>query len=451
MSLNRSLATAATAAAVAVTLAAPASAADLLSIYELARNEDAQFAQARADYRAAREQWPQARAAVLPQLNFSASTAEVETDDNTTGTTSDFDRESFSLQLTQPLFNWEAFAGLDRADAAVARAEAEFAAAEQDLIVRVADAYFEVLTARDGLRFARAEKRAVERQLEQARQRFEVGLIPVTDVKEAKASFDLAVSRELEARNQLDQAREALRTITGRGTGALASTRESVPLTSPEPGDAERWVERGLEQNPDYLAARQNAEAARHVMRQSRDGYYPEVNLFARRTESEGDSTFAGGGAGAATLDETEDEIGIELSWNLYAGGATESRNDQARAEFQSAQAGVTNARRGVQQRTRDAFRAVETAIAQVKALRQAVESNRARVEATRSGFEVGTRTSVDVLNAVRDLYRAERDLADARYNYIVSRLRLKRASGTLTVEDVRRINGWLQADGSGS
>ncbi len=444
MPLTRSLPAAAT-AALSLALGGTAQAADLVSIYELARAEDAQFAQARADFRAAREQWPQARAAVLPQVDFSASTAEVDSTDEIQGGTSEFDRDTYQLQLTQPLFNWEAFVGLDRADAAVARAEARFASAKQDLIVRVAEAYFDVLTARDGLRFARAEKRAVERQLEQARQRFEVGLIPVTDVKEAKASFDLAVSRELEAQNQLDRAREALRKVTGRASDELDSTGESVPLASPEPAGTEQWVERALEQNPDFLAARQAAEVARHGLRQARDGYFPEVNLFVRRQNTESAFTQAGT---PQPFEETDDSIGVELTWNLFAGGATASRDDQARAEFQSAQAGMTQARRDVQQSTRDAFRAVETAIAQVEALRQAVESNRARVEATRSGFEVGTRTSVDVLNAVRDLYRAERDLADARYNYIVNRLRLKRAAGTLTVDDVRRVNGWLQAGG---
>ena len=440
MYLTPSLASALT-GALALGLAGAAQAADLLSVYERARGEDPQFAQARADYRAAREQWPQARAAVLPQINFSASTAEVESTDEIGNVTTDFDRDTYRIELTQPLFDWEAFAGLDRADAAVAEAEARFASAKQALIVRASEAYFNVLTARDGRRFARAEKRAVERQLEQARQRFEVGLIPVTDVKEAKASFDLAVSRELEAQNQLDQAREALRTIIGRVAPRLDGADDSIPLASLDPDNAERWAERALEQNPDFLAARQNAEVARHGMRQARDGYYPDVNLFARRENTESAFTQAGQ---PVPFEQTDDSIGIELTWNLFAGGATRSRNNQARAEFQGAQSGVVDARRGVQQRTRDAYRSVETALAQVKALRQAVESNRARVEATRSGFRVGTRTSVDVLNAVRDLYRAQRDLADARYNYILNGLRLRQAAGTLTVDDIRTVNAWL-------
>jgi outer membrane protein len=445
MSCRRSLA-ALGCAVIGLATAGSVESADLLSVYERARQEDPQFAQARAEYRAAREQWPQARAAVLPQVNVTASTSEVESRDNIDNSTVGFDEDTYGLELRQPLFDWEAFAGLDRADAAVAQAEAEFAGAQQDLITRVAEAYFDVLAARDGVRFARAEKRAVERQLDQARQRFEVGLIPITDVKEAQASFDLAVSRELEAQNQLDRAREALRTITGRVSGELEGADDSVPLASPDPADPERWVGRAIGQNPDYLAARSATEVARHAMRQSRDGYYPEIDLVVSRNNTQSSFTQ---GVQPIPFDQTNDRIGVELSWNLFAGGATESRGDQTRAEFQGAQAALTESRRRVQQQTRDAYRAVETAIAQVRALRQAVESNQARVEATRSGFRVGTRTSVDVLNAVRDLYRAQRDLADARYNYIISRLQLKRAAGNLTLEDVRRIDGWLSASDS--
>jgi outer membrane protein len=425
-------------------LASPVQAADLLSVYQRAEQEDAEFAQARAAFEAARQQWPQARAAVLPQVNFSASTAEVDSTNETNDTTTSFDRETYELELRQTLLDWGAFADLSRADAAVAQAEAELAAQRQDLIVRVAEAYFDVLTARDGLRFAQAEKRAVERQLEQARERFDVGLIPVTDVKEAQASFDLAVSRELEARNELDRAREALRKIVGRRPGTLEAVADSLPLRPPEPPEPSDWVDRATEQNPDLLRARSATQAARHGMRQARGDYYPDVELFARRSAR--DRTYTSGGSSQPDKETTEDTIGIQLTWNLFAGGATAAQSGQARAQFQEAQAGVIDARRNIEQRTRDGYRAVETSLAQLRALRQAVESNQARVEATRSGFEVGTRTSVDVLNAVRDLYRAQSDLADARYSYIVNRLRLQRAVGSLTVDDLRRVNGWLSA-----
>ncbi|PSQ92043.1 MAG: hypothetical protein BRD57_03480 [Proteobacteria bacterium SW_6_67_9] len=219
-----------------------------------------------------------------------------------------------------------------------------------------------------------------------------------------------------------------------------ASSRPGTSST-PEPSD---WVDRATEQNPDLLRARSATEAARHGMRQARGDYYPDVELFARRSAH--DRTYTSGGSSPPDKETTEDTIGIQLTWNLFAGGATAAQSGQARAQFQEAQAGVIDARRNIEQRTRDGYRAVETSLAQLRALRQAVESNQARVEATRSGFEVGTRTSVDVLNAVRDLYRAQSDLADARYSYIVNRLRLQRAVGSLTVDDLRRVNGWLSA-----
>lgn len=425
-------------AIVALLAPVPGGAADLLQTYRQAVAEDAEFAAARADYRAAREAKPQARAAVLPQLTLSASREEVEQTDNTDGSTSDFPRTNAQLTATQTLFDWNQFAGLDRADARVAQAEADLAAAQQDLVVRVADAYFDVLSAADSLRFATAEKEAIERQLEQAQQRFDVGLIPVTDVKEAQASFDLALSREIAAENQLENAREALRTITGMPTARLSPLGEELPLDRPEPAAPSAWVDTALEQNPSFLSARSAAEVARHNIRQARSGRYPRVDLVANYSQQE--TRFAGNIAS----DTEEQSIGIQLNWDFYSGGATGSRTDEARAGFEAAQSRVVQARRGAEQSTRDAYRGLEASISQVNALDQAVESNQAAVEATRAGFRVGTRTAVDVLNALRDLYAAQRDLADARYNYIVNRLRLQQAAGTLTIEDVRLVNSWL-------
>jgi outer membrane protein len=438
--LNAAAALAALAAAAAWT-AAPA--ADLLSVYEQAKQNDPQYAAAQAEYRAAREAKPQARSAVLPQVTLQASVAENEVDQSPGGESS-FRSDEWTLALTQTLFNWREFAGLDRADAVVAQAEANLAAAEQNLITRVAQAYFDVLSAEDGLRFARAELRAIERQLEQARQRFDVGLIPITDVKEAQASYDLAVSREIDAENQLENAREALRTIIGEPPGTLAAIAGELRLDRPEPAEPAAWVERALEQNPEYLAARSGAEAAREGIRQARSGYYPDVELTASHTE--GDNA---GGAGR-TGETTTDRIGVQLTWALFSGFGTQSQTREARAQFEQAKSGVVQARRNTEQSTRDAYRAVAASISQVEALRQAVDSNRARVESTRAGFRVGTRTAVDVLNALRDLYAAQRDLADARYNYIVSRLRLKQAAGALTIDDVRMVNSRLSEEASG-
>jgi outer membrane protein len=437
MSLQRAVARTGLALA-GCALASPAFALDLLAAYKLARDNDAQFAAAQAEYRAAQEAVPQARAAVLPQVGVtgSASKNDPEQGDN-------YQREEFELRLTQTLFAWADFAGLDRADARLAQAEANFAAAKQELILRVARAYFDVLTARDRVRFAEAEQEAINRQLEQAQKRFDVGLIPITDVKSARASYDLAVSRAIEARNALENAREALRTVITRTPGELAGITDELPLKEPE-SPVEQWVERALEQNPDYLAARAAAEAARHGMRVQRAERYPQVDLFVSHSQSDSDRQI-GGGLGATRGERDTDRIGIQLNWNLYQGGAISSRTDEARARFQAEQARVVRNRRATQQSTRNNYRNLEATMSQVRALREAVESNRAALEAERAGFQVGTRTAVDVLAVVRDLYGAQRDFAEARSNYITTRLELKQAAGTLTMQDVRRVNSWLE------
>ncbi len=307
----------------------------------------------------------------------------------------------------------------------------------------MAEPYFDVLSARDGVRFAEAEKNAIERQLEQAQQRFEVGLIPITDVKSAQASYDRAVADEIEARSSLDNAREALRSVTDRIPGRLAMVADDLPLTRPEPQDTEAWVERALQQNPEFLAARAGAEVARHEISQARAGHYPELDLYARHNDS--DSSRNGFASSGQAGDSTTQSIGVELSWNLFSGGNTTSQTDQSRARFQAAQSRMVEARRSARQSTTDAYRGLEAAISRVRALDQAVESNEAAVEAVRAGFEVGTRTNVDVLSALGELYGAQRDYADARYDYILNRLRLKQAAGTLTVDDVRAVNGWLR------
>jgi outer membrane protein len=441
MPLNRALAPG-VAGALSVLACLPVHAGDLLQVYQQARENDPQYATARAEYRAAREAAPQARAAVLPQVTLSAGRFENE-EESANGQNSDFTSTQTQIELRQTLFDWSEYAGLGRADALVAEAEATLAGAEQDLIIRASEAYFDVLSARDNLRFARAEKKAIGRQLEQARERFDVGLIAVTDVKEAQASYDLAVSREIEAANRLDNARESLRTITGSPPGILSGIAVELALDRPDPEDPATWVDRALEQNPDYLAARSAAETARHEIKQARSGHYPSVDLVARHSEQE--TQFAGN----IPSDTETDSIGVELQWTLFAGGATMSQSDQARARFQAAQSRVVSARRNVEQNVRNVYRSMMASISQVRALQQAVESNQAAVEATRAGFRVGTRTAVDVLNVLRDLYQAQRDFADARYQYVVNRLRLEQATGTLTVEDVRQVNTWLGENGS--
>jgi len=422
----------------ALALASPAFATDLLRAYRLAQQNDPEYAAARFDYEAAIEARPQARAALLPQIGFSYSRSEDDQEDRTAGSENSFTTESHELNLRQTLFDWEQFAGVGRADAEVARAEAELADADQALILRVAERYFDVLSAEANARFARAELEAIERQRDQARERFDVGLIPVTDVKAAQASYDLAVSRQIEAQNDVADAREALRAVIERRAGTLARLQDELPLDPPEPANPDRWVEQAREQNPEYLAARASAEAARQGIRQARAGHYPEIDLVVSRREIQTEFT------AGIQQDQRTDSIGVEVSIPIFSGGAVSSRGREARSNFEASQSRVVEARRAVEQRTRDAFRGLRARISQVRALRQAVESNEAAVEATEAGFRVGTRTGVDVLDALRDLFEAERDFATARFEYILNRLRLQEAAGTLTVDQLRAVNTWL-------
>lgn len=420
----------------------PAQSEDLLEFYRLAQQNDPVYAAARQEFKAAQEAEPQARAALLPQIQFDARVTQDEIDDRAgpTDGSGSADSEQFGISLRQTLFDWEQFVGVDRADAEVAQAEAELAAAEQDLILRVAEAYFGVLTAEENARFAEAEVEAIERQLEQARERFEVGLVPITDTKAAQASYDLAVSRQIEARNEVDNAREELRTIIKQRARNLAEVQEELPLNRPDPDAMDEWVAKALEQNPDYLAARAASEASRQGIRQARAGHYPEVDLVASSQDTQQER-------GGFTTDERVDSIGIEVTLPLFRGGATVSGTREARANFEASQSRMAEARRGTEQQTRNAFRNLEARISQVKALRAAVESNETAVEAEEAGFEAGTRTAVDVLDALSDLFEAERDLADARFSYLLNRLRLQAAAGTLTVDELRVVNQWLEQD----
>lgn len=426
-------------------LAVPAAPAadDLLGIYRQALRNDPVFAQARADLGARREAIPQARAEILPDLRATAAFERVDQDQETAfGSTSDaFDDQSYGVEVTQPLLRLDRFRERDRATNLVSQAEAEFEAARQDLIVRVAERYFGVLDQRETLTAARAQRAAIERQLEQARERFEVGVVARTDVEEAKARFDLATADVLQAENELQNARERLREVTGQPAERLAIVREAVDLQRPEPDDEARWRQRAEENNWQLLAAREAAEAAMDNIRVQRAGHYPTVDLVAGYSDNDTGGTFGG---------ETEQlSIGVRLEVPLYQGGGTTSRVREAQARYTESREFLEQARRAASRSASDAFRAVETALQRVRALDQARTSTRAALDATEAGFEVGTRTVVDVLNAQRDFFDAERDYAQARHAYLVNILVLSEAAGILVEQDLVRLNRLLGAGDS--
>ncbi|WP_303902569.1 TolC family outer membrane protein [Thiohalomonas denitrificans] len=422
--------------------ATPAPGTDLWQVYQIATESDPQLAAAAAGFQAAREVRPQSRAALLPQVNAGANLSRIdseilESNVGDTGST-DYNSTSYSLTLSQALFRYGSWIQYQQSDSLIRQAEAQYGSAQQGLALRVSQAYFNVLAARDALEFARAEQRATQQQLRQTEQRFEVGLSAITDVHEARAGYDAAVAQEIGARNQLDVAQEALREITGLSFESLAPLQDDIPLVAPEPTDIDAWVETATDRNLELLAAAAATKVADQEIRNQRAGYYPTVDLEAQHSRSDNtDAPLFG-------RDEESNTISLQLSVPLYQGGFTSSRVREAHALYNQARQQLEQQRRSTISQTRQAYLNVVAGISQVRAREQAVESAQTALEATQAGFEVGTRTAVDVLNGQRELFRAKRDYAQSRYDYILSTLNLKQAAGTLIPEDIKAINEWL-------
>jgi outer membrane protein len=414
----------------------PASAADLLEIYQEAVKTNPQLAAARASLEAVREQRPQARAGLLPTLGAGASLSRnrYKNLNPSTSATYSTDRVA-SLQLTQPLFRYDRWLQLKQADSQIAAAEASYLAADQDLMVLVADRYFKVLEAQSNLEFAKAEKSAIGRQLDQATQRFDVGLIAITDVKAAQARYDLSVSQEIQAISGLVAAKDALRETVGVYYDNVDALKPDLALSDPEPDSASEWIERAKQNNLSILSAQANAETAQQEIKRQRAGHLPTLDLSASAGYS--DQNFGG----IAPVERQNSEVGIELNIPLYQGGVVSSRTREARSRFQEATELLSQAVRAAELDTRDAFRGVKTDIAQVNALGKSLESTEVAVQAEEAGFEVGTRTIVDVLNSQREYYLARLNYARARYLYVVDQLRLKRAAGILEESDLMEVN----------
>ena len=418
-------------------------AADLLEIYGYALDSDPQYRQVAATQRAVLEQRPQALAQLLPTLTFSANAFTNEEDITSEFNPIDrpgkvsYDSHGYSLNLTQPLFSGDRIIGYLQADNLIKQADAELIAARQGLIVRTTGAYFEVLAAYDNLGFAEAEKKSLSRQLDQAKQRFEVGLSAITDVQEAQAGYDRAFAAEIAARNNVDNAREALREITGIYISDLALLGKTMPLLRPEPGEIETWTGAALEQNLNVLAARHAVDSARREVQKQRAGHLPSVDMVARHSL---DST----GGRFGSYENTTSSIGVQVNVPLFQGGFVSSRVRETHERLNAELERLEQARRNAQRMTRQAYLGVISGISRVNALNQAVISSETALEATEAGFEVGTRTAVDVVAAEQATSQARRDYARARYDYLLDSLRLKQASGSLSMEDLSQVNRWL-------
>jgi outer membrane protein len=415
-------------------------AADLLAIYDQAVTNDPVYRTAEAARQTALEAVPQSRAQLLPSLVFSVAKTR-NTQNVISGNSLLFakDTQGYTLSLTQPLYHRDYFTQLAKADTAVAQAEANFAAAQQDLIIRTAQHYFATLAAKDNLDFSHAEKKALEHQLEQTKQRFDVGLIAITDVQEAQAAYDLVVAQTIEAENQLSSQFEALHELTNQYPDAVTPLSDTLPLIAPDPNDINEWSQQALDDNLNLQVARLAVDSAQDDIDISRSGHLPQLDLNASHAYA--DST----GGDFGDRETRENTITLQLTLPLYEGGGVSSQVRAAEGRYQQALEQLEQQKRATDRQARVGYRGVLAAIKRVKALQQAVVSTQSALQATEAGLEVGTRTTVDVLNSRRNVYRAQRDLAQARYDYILNSLRLKQVSGQLQVENLEQVNRWLQ------
>ena len=458
MSINKHL----LAIALGACLAAPAAAQESLTdVYQRALVNDPAIREAEATYLATAEVKPQARSVLLPGLNFGVSRAYRFQDteggaiDPITGTPigtrSQFEQYStgYTVSLTQSVFNWSQYMTLQQADKRVVRAETDYRAAEQDLMVRVATAYFNVLAAADNLASAVAQRDSVSRQLEQSQRRFEVGLIAITDVQQSQAGYDDAVAAEIEAQRLLATANEQLREIVGEIVPQLAAPVDDLPLLTPDPANADEWVRVALDSNLALQSSRLAADVASDQIKIEKGSRLPEVSLSANYNDDEQSRVQTLFRQLVETTPSTQLPQGrswnLSLTFPIYTGGLNRSRIQQSVYQYSAAEQALERIARQTERQTRDAYLGVISEISRVRALRQAVESNRTALRATEAGFEVGTQTTVDVLASQDNLRQAETDYARARYDYMINVLTLKQAAGQLSEADVIQVDGWLQ------
>ncbi len=420
---------------------------DLVSVYQEAVNNNAALAAARADYRARIEAVPQARSALLPNLSATGTVQSTRTALDTPSNAGTRSGNSYQANLSQQLFNAAAWFQLKSAEATSEQAGLELSATEQELILQSAQAYFDVLSAQDGLATSKAEEAAFKRQLDQAIERFDVGLSDKTDVLESQAGYDTAVANRIISQQQVDNAFQALTTLTNRDYRSVDGMRHSLPILPPTPSDAKAWVDTASQQNLRLLSSNFAVDAAGEALRQSKSGHAPTLAAVASYGKGDNDNYgFSNNGMQGVRYsgDVEQSSIGLQLSVPIYSGGLTSSQVRQSFERLNQSEQSREELRRQVVQNTRNLYRAVTSDVQQVQARKQSVISNQSSLEATQIGYEVGTRNIVDVLNAQRSLYAAVRNYNNSRYSYILNNLSLKQAAGTLSPADLSALATFL-------
>ena len=413
-----------------------------MAIYERALANDPVIKQAEAKQSAAGESRQQGLARFFPNVAVSGTSGrewrhnKIASLNALFPASQEYWNHSFSLNVNQPLFHWDHWTQLSQSDNQIAQAEAAYQAELQNLMVRTTEAYFNVLSAQDNLDFTQAEKTAIARQLEQAKARFDAGVIPITDVYEAQAAFDETTANELAAENNLDNQKEALREIIGNDEGKLSSLGDSLPLKKPNPDSVTKWGETAETNNLQIIAAFNQMEFSRKNIDIQRSGHLPKLDLVGSYGVTENGSAFGPRG-------DTQN-IGIQLNVPLFEGGAVNSRTRQAQFEYAAAKENLNAIKRSVKRQVSNTFRSILTSISRIEALRATVASAESALEAAEAGSEVGIRTMVDVLAEQRNVYRAKRDLSRVRYDYLVNTIKLKQATSDLTQNDLELVNSLL-------
>jgi outer membrane protein len=426
-------------------IAAQISTADTLNdIYESALLNDPVLRAARASFNAERETKNIARGALLPQLAISGDYTESEINDNPPSVSTgliDTNTTTYGVSLSQAFFDMPSWYSFKSGKALSDSAQAQFAADQQSLIIRVSEAYFNVLRAYDNLQTRSAEQRAIQRQLEQTRERFEVGLLPVTDVHEAQAVFDDAAVNSLEARGALNIAFEGLQVLTGRDHEALAGLTETFMATNPEPLSNQEWVDFAIGNNFQLKVAELGKDAAYNSAKAAAAARLPKITGQATYYESDMDGTRY---TNPIETQQDGHSFVVSVTMPIWMGGSVDAKRRQAKQRSIASKEGYTATKRNVIQASRSLHQLVLTNTARVKARKQSITSADSALQATQAGYEVGTRNIVDVLVAQRSVYQARRSYANARYDYILSMMRLKEVAGQLAPDDIYQLNGWL-------
>lgn len=425
-------------ALLAAMFVAPASAADLIDIYRAAQTQDAVYAAARAAQQAGQEKLSQGRALLMPSVNLNANTAY--NDVNAPYGANKYNSHGYGVTVTQPLFREQNWAAYNQSELQVVISDAQFKAAQQDVILRSAQAYFDVLIAQDTVQLIVAQKSAISQQLEQAKRNFEVGTATITDTHEAQARFDLTLAQELAAASDLEVKRHDLQQLINADVPALNVLGAGFNPVAPEPADVQKWIEDAKLNNVQVKIAEAAYELADEEVARNRGGHLPTLDLVGSYSKNTGCAFTSCG-------DTRSTSVGLQLNMPLFQGGATQSKWREADANREKAKQDLENARRNVAVQTRQAYLGVATGIAQVQALQQALKSSESLLAASKLGQEVGVRTSLDVLNAQQQMYSTRRDLYQAQYNYLVSNLRLKAATGNLQEEDLAECLQLLLSD----